>query len=792
MISCQGRYIVTFVFILISLLEVKSQDKRKISFNLMAGPVFFPKSEKVPTYGMLPGNIFGAYSLSGMAGVGLNYRLSEKAALFENLTFLHTSKKNNSLSASAFKTGIKYQFLDKKISPFVFGSIDLSLLFLNRKENSTDYYLDSTTNTIGQGYGGTKITYNEERLKLSFVPILGASAGAGINFKISNKTHFFLAYNYNTSFASRSHIIKKNFFNNKSDLTYHSVNAGLTIYLFKKTKQLLASLGKDAWEGDKTVSVRGTVVYHKNKKSNNKVVPVQLTNEKDSTLKMVPSDKEGTFMLKDLTCNDYKFMLEKRNRKIKNADLEVIHDHRKVKVADEFLSLDMFDDFESENLISREGNFSVVLREGFQHEVDLSVTGMSISGKLNNVVPDTSCNEIEVLLYDQKDSLIKGVPASKDCSFNVNDVIPGQYKMVFRNGKDKGKISFDYQFTEAVPVVTRQVNDVAPKVTYFINGKVYIEDSLNAQKIDLHLVDKLNKVLQKTSLIPPGEFAFNELSSGEYQINYELTDKKAKGKIQYLIQADNSAFKKEFIYYFGKTIQDTVSKYSGKGQLRNNLSKSMEGTDVYLMDLDHNVIEKTKADKDGYFHFPKLPSKDYKITYALEDTSLKADFKYAIIDENTKLPVSDVITDEVFYSATAVRKVSVENKVKIGIAKVKKDQKVISGTPMVNKPETNQVEYSSFKTHQTYSINGDSIRLTGFGVQVGSFKQIANLKKNISYLKEKGYTDIYIQVVTLAFGGKEEKLYRVVLGVYEDLNELREREQALKKAGYTTTFRKHI
>jgi hypothetical protein len=636
MISCIRKHIFFLIIVLVSVIGAKAQEQKKVSLNAMMGLSFLPKSEKIAPSG-LPKNIFGGYPWSGIAGIGLNYRLGEKIFLFENLIFLHSAKPSFSFSAGTFKTGLKYNILplNKKISPFIFGSVDVSLLFLNRKENSRDYFPDSLSNTIGQGYGATKITYNEEKLNLSFVPAIGASAGVGIDFKLSHKVSIFLAYSYNTCLASKSASIKENYFYNKSDFTYGMVNAGLTLHLFRKSKQLLASLNKDAWEGDKTVSVRGTIIYHKNKKSNNNIVPVELTDAKDSTLRLIPSDKEGSFFLKDLARDDYKFMLEKQNKKIKNAELEVIHDHRRIKVADEFQSLEMFDDIESENIISRDGNFSVVLREGFQHEVDLSITGMSITGKLNNVVPDTSCGDIEVLLYDKQDSLIKSQPPKNDCSFHITDVIPGNYKMVFRK-HTKEDVSFDYQFTEALPLITRQVNDLAPKSD--------LDDSANEN-------DKAKDSLSNEVII-----------------------------------ASATATKKVAVQKKVK-FMDSPEGEEGKQKFLNNNSKD-------------------KTNKSTY-----------------------------------------------------------------------------------NK---NTVDYSSFKSPGTYSQDGELIQLSGFGVQIGSYKMVSNLTKSIANLKKNGFNDIYIQVISMSIRGRKEKLYRVILGVHKDLNDLREREETLRNSGFQTVFRKHL
>jgi hypothetical protein len=778
MTSCKGKYILLFI-VLISCFDMKAQEQRKVSLNGILGLAFLPKSEKVAPSG-LPKNIFGGYAWSGVAGIGMNYRLGEKVSLFENFTFLHAKKKNYSFSTGTFKTGLKYNILsrDKKISPFVFGSIDFSLFFVNRKENSRDYYPDSLANSIGSGFGATKITYNEEKLNLSFVPVLGGSAGAGVDVKLSHKISLFLTYGFNTSFAAKSGPIKKNYFYNKSDLSYSMVSAGLTLHLFRKSKQLLASLGKEAWEEDKTISVRGTIIYNKNKKSNNKIIPVELTDKKDSTLKILPSSKEGEFFVKDLAMDDFKFMLEKRNKRIKKAELEVIHDHRKIKVAEEFVMIEMMDDLESENIISRDGNFSVVLREGFQHEIDVSVTGQSITGQFNNVEPDTSCHDIEVLLYDKQDSLIKGVPASQNCSFEISDVVPGQYKVVIRN---KDKITFDYQFTEAAPLVTRQVNAKAPKISYFIAGNVHLNDNMKANNINLKLMDMYGKVMEEASLSQSGEFLFEDLETKDYQVIYELTDKETRGSMNYSVKAINSVFNKDYSYNFGKPPVDTLSRIVANGKITRPFPKSSEGVEVFLVDPSNQVVQKTRTDEKGSFHFSKLPSKDYKVAYALADSTLKANLKYDIVDEGAP-------SEEVFVaSAKAVRNVSVQKKVKL-IESSKTDGKK---EPVLVK-ENNNTNYRSFTSHKTYSIDGVPIQLEGFGVQVASYKLVDNLKHSIAKLRENGYNDIYIQVINMSIKGKNEKLYRVIIGVHEDLNELREREESLKTLGYQTVCRKHI
>jgi hypothetical protein len=302
-------------------------------------------------------------------------------------------------------------------------------------------------------------------------------------------------------------------------------------------------------------------------------------------------------------------------------------------------------------------------------------------------------------------------------------------------------------------------------------------------------------VIEKTSLIPPGEFMFEGLASGDYQIDYELSDKNAKGKIIYTVLADNSAFRKDFVYYFGKTNESPSLNFKVKGQIMILPSTASAGTDVYLIDPSHQITQKTQTDKDGYFHFDKLPSKEYKVAYAINDSTLKTDLKYAILDDNNHV-VDDVAPNEevIIASATATKKMSVVQKVKNREPKkqVEQGSKSEIDNSLKNNINTASTDYASFKIHQTYTVDGKSVHQTGYGVQVGSFKLISNLKKSIQHLEESGHNEIFIQVVTLTFNDKTEKLYRVILGAYEDLNDLRDHEEMLKKAGFQTICRKHI
>ncbi|MFL5730510.1 MAG: SPOR domain-containing protein, partial [Cytophagaceae bacterium] len=79
-----------------------------------------------------------------------------------------------------------------------------------------------------------------------------------------------------------------------------------------------------------------------------------------------------------------------------------------------------------------------------------------------------------------------------------------------------------------------------------------------------------------------------------------------------------------------------------------------------------------------------------------------------------------------------------------------------------------------------------------YGVQIASYINVDNMKRQYAKIQEAGITDAFVQVVTMKENGKGVKYYRILIGAHTDLNELREREQKLKDQGYSTTYRKHL
>ncbi|MBX9851767.1 MAG: SPOR domain-containing protein [Cytophagaceae bacterium] len=488
-----------FFILLANLSLVSAQEEKRISFNGFGGISLLPGSAKINPAGQMT-NIFGGYSPGITGGLGVNYRFNERFSLSNNAFIFFASKTNFNFKVAGLKSSLRYYpWSDvRKFSPFVSAGLNLNLLFLNRKAYTDSIFPDNSSSVIGPGVTVTKITYNYENLKLSFVPSPGANIGAGCAFRLSDKISLYTEYAFVYSLAKPFSLIKDNYQANKANLSFHFATAGVTFKLLKPKKQLLAILTRDQWDGDPTVSLKGEIVYKNPKKAPEKVVPVEMrTNEEDTILTIIPTDKAGLFEYKNLRADDYHFMLSKRNRKILRADIQLIHDNRKVDIFDDFPELQMIDDFEANNLISRDNNFSVILREGFQHEVDATILSNSIFGKVTPIGNDSVCRNMLVLLKTMNDSVLAVTEPKNDCSFNFNNVEPGAHKIVFVRKDVQGDMKFSYEFTEAPPVILRQFNTEEDSINY----DPYLEDKLAyVDTIDINDILLSQKYEKQTDL----------------------------------------------------------------------------------------------------------------------------------------------------------------------------------------------------------------------------------------------------------------------------------------------------
>lgn len=76
-----------------------------------------------------------------------------------------------------------------------------------------------------------------------------------------------------------------------------------------------------------------------------------------------------------------------------------------------------------------------------------------------------------------------------------------------------------------------------------------------------------------------------------------------------------------------------------------------------------------------------------------------------------------------------------------------------------------------------YSFNIKKINPQGYGIQIGSYKEMVNLARLSEEVKTKYGKDVIVQVSKI----KNEKLYRIILGTFSTKNEALEFKENLKK-----------
>jgi cell division septation protein DedD len=826
------RFLFIIIFITFSCSYIKAQEERKVSLSIYGGVALYPKSKINPAN--LPIRALGGFNPSPVLGLGAFYRLSKRMQIGESYMYLFGAQSHNrNMSSHTFRTSLKYYILtDKKIKPYISAGININLVNLNRKGNEYNYVPDpGASNVIGNGITVDSIFYREQPLKLQRMPVLGASIGAGFDFKISKKIDLFIQYDLHENLGKNNKLMEQYYYFNQSNFVFHTVTAGVNIKLFKPQKQLLATLDRDDWKNSKPIDVKGTIIYKNPAKPYKKPLQVEKTDTLEAVLEVDPTDENAMiFFSKGIELGDYQFMLPKKHRKIIRADLQILN-YNRIEIEDEELELDMVEDEGSENILSRDANFAVLLREGFQHEIELATTAENIMGTF--VPSDTNCR-VRITLRDQYDSIIATVDTLENNKFNFVDVGPGNYKMTFQRLNDNCKqTEFTYAFNGSTPYVKRQSNTNEPEdttATYSINGNVSTDPAkLEAPKgTVVKLIDPSGRVEQKTTLGgAKAGFDYKKLNSPDYSTVYE--DPTDKASMAYKVKDNKSTIIREVNQ--GPVKKATKGDIVVKGKIELPNPEQVKTVNVMLVDGTGKVKQKVPVSPDGSFSFDNLAKDKYKVVYESTDPIVRAKLNYTTIDKSfkivkitlpeltatieridtvhfskkpelvkdtTSLPEKNVVvTDPVKIpekDTSAIEKVPVKIPEKdLVIAKDTTTTKI----PEKKVPKTKEVPirypYAQFKPGTTYNDLGYEARPEGYGVQVSSFFINSNLEKFCQRVRAKGEKNIFIQVIPKDKNNPDSGLiYRVIIGADKDRDKMNKKIPVYMDKGYDAVLRKHL
>jgi rare lipoprotein A len=94
---------------------------------------------------------------------------------------------------------------------------------------------------------------------------------------------------------------------------------------------------------------------------------------------------------------------------------------------------------------------------------------------------------------------------------------------------------------------------------------------------------------------------------------------------------------------------------------------------------------------------------------------------------------------------------------------------------------------TSFVTGNTYSMWGTKKSPKGMGVQVGSYGDLENAKDLCKDLHKAGISETYIQV-----GWSEKRIYRVLVGAFDDEQAGQKQLETIRKAGFDGFLKRHF
>jgi hypothetical protein len=798
------RFFFILILIVISYSRISAQEERKVSLSVFTGAAFFPGEKK--NNANLATRVLGGFKPTPLIGIGAFYRVSKRIKIGESYNYLFaTNADNRKLTSHTFRTTFKYYLLtDTKIKPYVTGSFNVNLLTLNRTAKDYLYVPNSSAsnNVIGNGLTVDSIHYRENALKLSNLPVFGTSIGAGFEVKLSNRFSAFAEYTLNANSGKQNNLIKEYYFSNQHNFIYQTATAGITINLLKPQKQLLATLSREDWKNNRSIDVKGTIIYKNPDKPYNKIIQVEKTDTLEKILGINPTEEKGiVFFSKGIEPGDYQFMLPKYKKRIIRADLQILN-YNRIEIQDDELELDMVEDEVSENILSRDASFAVLLREGFQHEVELTTTAENIMGKFTP--SDTNCR-VRIILADQYDSVISYIDTIKNNEFNFVNILPGNYKVSFQRLNNQcAKTEFNYSFTGSTPFLKRQSNQNEPEDTipsYSINGKITTSETKpEAPKgTVVKLIDPTGRVEASNGLGgPKTNFLYTNLRSPNYNAVYE--DPSYKASMGYKVLDKKSSVIREV--KLGPSKKASAGSVIVKGSVGGLPNASQAKTiSVLLVDSTGKVKQKIPINENGTFSFNDLARNKYRVVYESTDPLIRGNLTYNTFDKSIKttkiiLPELSASIEEVdtihYYKNGQVVIIDTTKSASQGV--MKKSNPATKKTPLVKSKEGPvRYLYTQFMPGITYNDLGLEVKPEGYGVQIASFFINSNLEKFCQRIKTKGEKNIFIQVIQKDKNNLEAGLiYRVIIGADTDKDKMVRKVPSYIDKGYDAVLRKHL
>lgn len=414
-------------------------------------------------------------------------------------------------------------------------------------------------------------------------------------------------------------------------------------------------------------------------------------------------------------------------RLFKKMKFEV--DSEAVRVPDLIVALSPYeDDFQPAQMLSREANFAVNIREGVKHNVQV----VPQNGEINiDIDQDTTANPCPILavLYDQFGQKIAAVRPDKNGKVNFKGLEQANFNVAFEVQPPCKEAEFAYSVNDAK--VTRQHNSTyaihKDSLAYNIDGFIEFKNpNLNKENVQIMLVDeKDKKVAARQSSKSNGNFAFTNLKPGNYKVIYDVGNPKVQSRMAYEIKTNNDSLinKVNFAYNELKDKSKEATRLmAGKLELANPTFAAYK-VNLELVDKYNRVIDHSIPNKDGTFEFIDRLSDHNDIIYNVSDKKL----------EKKELEVKSIV----YEPKSELSKKNVE------MAAVNSDKKedIITSKPLYSGSGESKLKANTF-----YDSQGNESTIAGYGFQIGSFRNVDFVKQIMNKLKRQGY-EVYMQPI---------------------------------------------
>ncbi|MFN0049173.1 MAG: SdrD B-like domain-containing protein [Cytophagales bacterium] len=430
---------------------------------------------------------------------------------------------------------------------------------------------------------------------------------------------------------------------------------------------------------------------------------------------------------------------------------------------------------EPQQMLSREGNFDVNLREGLRHTLQLSVENGEINIEMDS--DGGPCKTLAVL-YDQFG--IKIATASADANGNINftNLEKGIFNVLFEvQPPCPQSTNVAYQINSPGTQILSQGNEeYVPKsdsLAYNIEGFVDFKDpSQTKEGVQVLLVNQDDKMVKsRFTTAKEGQFSFKNLKPGNYKVVYEVGSAKVQSKMAYNVKDNQNHLIKEENIPFNDVLtksKEGTRLMTGKLEL-NDPSVAAYKVNLDLVDKYNRVVDHSIANEDGSFEFIDRKSDNSDVIFEIGDKKLQQKIALA---EAAGVP------------SPLVRSINYQPRMQEAQANaaIKTDKGVLDLKPAA-------VAIGGMEMYKLYSREGEVSTILGFGYQVGAFRNMDNVYTLMDKLKMDGF-DAYVQTVmsndvaSKFKASTNYKLHRIIVyGTGDDIvaNEIRSR---LQQQGY--------